>query len=104
MKPTLVASTLFVFGASLVSGCTYISERLNPQPPQPKRQIIVRVWNGNPNDTKSKSVCGIYESPQSLEGYQIGGWVIKSSSPINYRINQRHYYYDCMGSEVVMEK
>lgn len=70
---------------------------------KPREQRILRIWRGNPNDARSKGVCGIYLLPNEVEQLQRQGWQIKSSTPINYRINQKWYYYDCFGSEVVME-
>lgn len=88
----------------LASGCSYFNEKLNPKPPQPKRQKILRVWRGNEFDNTSKSVCGIYASPETINKYQSEGWAIKTSNPINYRLEQRFHYVNCLASEVVLEK
>ena len=72
---------------------------------QPRDQKILRVWNGNPNAKRSKIACGIFTNKSEIARMQSQGWSVKSSSPIpHYRINQTEYYYDCLGTEVVMER
>ena len=69
-----------------------------------KQQKVLRVWRGNPNDTVSKSVCGIYTPPDEINNLQNQGWSIKTSQPINYRLEQYRYAFNCLGSETVLEK
>jgi len=80
-----------------------VSKRETPTP-TPKQQKVLRVWRGNPNDTISKSVCGIYTPPDEINNLQNQGWSIKTSQPFNYRLEQHNYAFNCLGSETVLEK
>jgi len=78
----------------LLSGCSTT----------PKQQKVLRIWNGDPNASVSKSVCGIYTPPSEIKNLQNQGWSIKTSQPINYTLEQKYHYVQCLGSEMVLEK
>jgi len=74
--------------------------------PAPKQQHIVRVWRGDPTNHgyRAKEACGIPWNSNGVKSFQSQGWRIVSSTPLDYRTNQGGYYYDCILSEVLMEK
>ena len=97
-----------LFAVSLLSGCSYISERLNPTPPPPptpKQQMSVVELN-----TGSTAYCGqagVAKRQGYVQNLLNQGWVIKNTSNSSFQARSPYYWHDgkpCSFTTYILEK
>jgi len=99
----MLGKSALLIGIVCLAACSSVSLK-NPETPPITRQQVVRIWKGEQETWigNARTACGIPDT--DIQDYLSRGWRIVSSTPFSYVIRQSTAVYDCVGSEVLLEK